>query len=264
MPLVLMTACTTILKNDSEEKNDENGSTVTFPADEIYGEESDYDIDKFFEDIPDMFPGGINADSTGLTDIPGMDDIYGMLGMEITPVPFTPEKFFGANPEWPWAAVEIGWKGYGDESKWQRYSDLFDDEEEEYTAYETPPPTNDSEPLPPTAHDDQAYHAEPDINMPGISTDKWPAAYLPPGTPQYPEGVFEIEAYPGNVTITIYNSTVESLIKYLETLKNAGWRVDYGVPEVLIMGGKGMWWFQCACYDGSTVYFQFMYDEWGM
>jgi len=263
MLLSLLTACTNKIESGGEEKNsdgensnisksdndnpkdeisedtDESGNVGTSPDDDKY-KASDFDIDRFLDYIDDMFPAMINT----------------------TPVPFTQERVVGADSEWPWAVVEIGWNGYGDENKWQRYQ-VIDDEDEYYPPEETQHPSTEPEPPPPTAQHDPAYYAEPDKNMLYISTNKWPAAYLPPGVPVYPDGDFDIDAGPGDVMLYIYNSSMASLMKYLDMLKDAGWRVE-GEPEYFVMGGKGLWWFQTACYDGSNVMLQFMYDEWGM
>ena len=273
LTLSLLTTCTITSPKSGEEKNsnDENGSISNVENDyersatnDYTFAESDFDIDEFLENNAEMFSGGMDGNSTGLSGIPGMDDIYGALGIETTPVPFTPERVIGLDPEWPWAVVEIGWNGYGDESTWVRYSDLFDDEEEYYNQpEETPPPATEPEPPPPKEQEDSAYYAEPDRNMPEISNgSKWPAAYLPPGTPVYPDGDLDVDVRPCDVMMWIYNSSRDSLLKYLESLEKAGWSVE-GEPEYLVMGGKGLWWFQCQI-DGSTVLIEFMYDEWGM
>lgn len=271
--MLLLTACTISFDGIGKEKNsdsenigditDENGNAVMSPTDSTY-ESSAFDIDEFLKNNADILPNGIDGNSTGLSGITDMSEMYSMLGIDTTPVAFTPERVAGLDPEWPWAVVEIGWKGYGDESKWVRYSDLFADEEEEYDLpEETQSTTTEAKPEP-TTQQDPAFYDEPDRNMPNISDDnKWPAAYLPQGMPVYPEGDFEIDfASPGNVLIEISNSSMEAFANYLDTLKNAGWDVEkHRTPESLIMGFRGMWWFQCGFYDGIVV-IQISYDDW--
>ena len=263
LALFFLTACEIITDTLSDLVSNGVDDTKDDENDVIY-RESDFDIDELFDEIADMFPDSINGNLSGLSTGSGMAEIYGMPGIkrEVTPVPFTPKRVAGLDLEWPWAVVEIGWNGYGDGSRWVRYADLFDDGDEYLYEEETPPPT--TEPPPPKERDDSAYYDEPDKTMPIItSSGTWPAAYLPPGTPVYPDGELEVSGSAGNVFITAYNSSVESLVAYLETLENAGWGFyEYGDPETIVMGVKGMWFIQCGCYDGSTVVMQISYDDW--
>jgi len=205
--------------------------------------------------IPGMIPGM------------GMQKILSMIpgaGMAGRPVAFTPERVVGADPEWPWATVEIGFKGYGDKDKWSSYSSLTD---WEYSFLNVPddlkdtPPINEPDPQPLTEQE-RIYLAEPDKTLPVISSyKKWPTAYLPSGLPVYPGSALEVEAKPGDVFGTVYDTSTDALMKYLDALRNAGWEIDadYGDFES-IRGNKGLWFFQCSFNEGEAL-FQFMYNS---
>jgi len=142
----------------------------------------------------------------------------------------------------------------------------------------TAAPATTKKPDPP-----KGYVDPPSTNLPSIETDKWPAAYLPPGLPEYPGGTLEVTAAPGNVIMNIYNTSSAELEAYMALLESDGWEVwDYkGLQEGdLVMGTKGLWWFQSQFdtvtyrenprdYDSALsvleyASLQFMYEEWGM
>lgn len=102
----------------------------------------------------------------------------------------------------------------------------------------------------------------PNTGLPYIETDKWPSDYLPKSVPKYPDGVFDARAEPGIVDITISNSSMETLLQYLEELRNTGWLID-GNPETIVMGGNCLWFFQCQIQDESVI-IMFGYDDWYM
>lgn len=191
-------------------------------------------------------------------------------GMAGPPVAFKREKVAGIDPEWPWADVEIGWKGYGDNKKWPSYADVAPWRTEIYEDLMPSPEPTPAQPepsKPPVNTNTDKFTVEPDKNMPYVNNASWPAAYLPADTPKYPGGTFETDAAPGDIFIYINNTSSDSLYKYLEMLVAAGWKIelDYFDPSSgFCMGGAGLWFFQCMLNSESSAIIQFGYDEWFM
>jgi len=96
------------------------------------------------------------------------------------------------------------------------------------------------------------------LSLPFGMNQSWPAAYLPSGTPVYPDGEMYCSLAPGSVTVTVQDTSAESIKKYVDALKGAGWELTFGTPEVG-EGRKGDW--VCRIYDmgDDELFIQFAY-----
>lgn len=262
-----LTACTVTVKNDGEEKEEKYEDRIMTDRDETEKTEETDETDEIEEneEIGGFFEEDI-ADITEMAEMTGINGIDGIDGIDITFIPFTPQRVVGLDPEWSWAVVEIGWNGYGNENRWRSYVITDDEQEYEYQYEEEPPPEETQTPTTdqtPAAPDGQG------LDLPQITAGKtWPAAYLPPDLPVYPDGEISVYADSGGETertvdVFAENTSQDSFMKYLDMLKGAGFVLDELIEskyDISITGGKDIWLFKGIFYGGSSLKIYFIYD----
>jgi len=100
-------------------------------------------------------------------------------------------------------------------------------------------------------------------DLPVQPTSAWPFDLLPEGTPEYPDGVFDVTDMPNIIDIYVSNTSKDTFIEYNKLLIDFGWDTDEsGLEWGEGRGKKGKWeLYYFISEDDTKVHLNFWHQN---